>query len=198
MLSAVPTNGLQLVVLGLLVLVVAFLLRRSIVLAKRQRSGLDTAEISRPALSADARAAAEIQRLEVRLHDFDREIESRMQTRIATLDQLIVEADREISRLNELRAHERTAWTTPRHEPVADDVAAPAKQGVDTVANDAQKSTLSAAGVVPLSPERKRMIVYLFQSGYAAGEIASLLGRSEEQIRQIVDAETDRPRVDAA
>jgi hypothetical protein len=44
------------------------------------------------------------EKLEVRLFDFAREVEGRLQTRSTILDRLIVEADREILRLQDLLA----------------------------------------------------------------------------------------------
>jgi hypothetical protein len=55
----------------------------------------------------DAGATIVAEKLEVRLFDFAREIEGRMQTKIAVLDRLIVDADREIIRLENVLAESR-------------------------------------------------------------------------------------------
>src|SRR5580692_5517702 len=51
---------------------------------------------------AQARAEGRIAHLEVRLHDFAREVEARMETRALRLDSLVVAGDREIVRLSAL------------------------------------------------------------------------------------------------
>ena len=43
-----------------------------------------------------------VQQLEVRAYDYSREVEARIDNRLAVLDQLIVDADREIDRLQQL------------------------------------------------------------------------------------------------
>jgi hypothetical protein len=61
--------------------------------------------------------------LEVRLYDFDREVTARVETTLSTLDRLIEEADREISRLEELLARTEPARPGRRQIPTltADD-----------------------------------------------------------------------------
>jgi hypothetical protein len=48
-----------------------------------------------------------VEQLEVRLYDFAREVEGRMHTKIAILDRLIVSADREIIRLEQVLSESR-------------------------------------------------------------------------------------------
>jgi len=95
-------GGSQLVILGLLMLVTAFLLHRGTVLRKRsaldEKNGYTTGDVAR----LERQANSLITELEVRLHDYDREVAARTQTRIAQLDQLVIDAKQEADRLEGL------------------------------------------------------------------------------------------------
>ena len=52
-------------------------------------------------------AESQIHQLEVRLHDYDRDVAARVETTLTMLDQLIDEADREIVRLETLLEERR-------------------------------------------------------------------------------------------
>ncbi len=54
-----------------------------------------------------------VQKLEVRAYDYSREVEARIDNRLSVLDQLIVDADREIERLQALLAESRQSATVP-------------------------------------------------------------------------------------
>ena len=100
-------TDLQLILLGLAVLVIAFVLYRGIALS--QRSGRrDFAAEARAELNRTERAAASgIEKLEVRLHDYGREIEGRVATTRTMLDRLILDAEQEARRLSELLKQSR-------------------------------------------------------------------------------------------
>jgi hypothetical protein len=103
MITAELLTGRSLIVFGLAVVALVFVLRRAVLRKRLRHSDAD-------ALNRDNFEAAEegavraTEMLEIRLHDFAREVEGRMLTRIAVLDRLIVDADREIVRLNEVLA----------------------------------------------------------------------------------------------
>src|SRR5579872_5652177 len=97
-------TGQSLIVFGLAVVVFVFLMRRTFL-----RGGLTGSRFQKSAANSDGASDGEspemiAELLEVRLFDFAREVEGRMQTRIAVLDRLIVDADREILRLQDLLA----------------------------------------------------------------------------------------------
>jgi hypothetical protein len=151
MLLADTSTGAQFVLLALLGLTTAVLLSRGH--RRRTRAaGLDIAAEARAGCSQGRAGTAEIQRLESRLYDFDREVEGRVATTLAMLDRLIEEAESEIARLED--AVERS-----RRMPVV------AARVPDVVIQR------------PLSSRERRMIAHLSAAGYTAGEIAQLTGR---------------------
>ena len=100
-------TGQSLIVFGLAVVAFIFLMRRMFLrprgLAGREQSPTDKTDVESSQLSAET----VVEKLEVRLFDFAREVEGRMQSRIVVLDRLIVDADREILRLQDLLAATR-------------------------------------------------------------------------------------------
>ena len=134
MLFAEGFSGLQLILLGLSILVAAFVLRRAIVLGRRSNSRDVQAEVRQEMRTAEQAGSSIIRELELRLHDYGREIEGRMQTRIAVLDRLVVDADHEIERLRQLLAqsHQSHSETTM-------------KPGPDIVLDAEQRSDLADA-----------------------------------------------------
>jgi hypothetical protein len=95
------------IVLGLSLLALVFILRRTVLrprFAERRRPFTEIAERDD---SLELSGSAVVEKLEVRLYDFAREVEGRMQTKIAVLDRLIVDADREIIRLEQVLAEAR-------------------------------------------------------------------------------------------
>jgi len=97
-------SGQSLIVFGLAVVAFIFLMRRTFL---RPRGSTERDHPHKPETEVESvqmSAETVIEKLEVRLFDFAREVEGRMQTRIAVLDRLIVDADREILRLQDLLA----------------------------------------------------------------------------------------------
>jgi len=65
--------------------------------------------------SLESSAQGVLQKLEVRAYDYGREVESRIENRLAVLDQLILDADREIDRLQMLLAEsQKSPGFSPR------------------------------------------------------------------------------------
>jgi len=108
-------GGLETVMLGIGILFVAFLLRRSSVLSRRSRQRDPAAEVRREFLEAERSGASRIELLEIRLHDFGREVEARMDTRITILDQLTLKAEDEIERLQALLNSSARLPTDPQN-----------------------------------------------------------------------------------
>ena len=95
------------IAIGLSLLALIFILRRTVLrprLFERRRPFAETDDRND---SLELSGAAVVEKLEVRLFDFAREVEGRMQTKIAVLDRLIVDADREIIRLEQVLAESR-------------------------------------------------------------------------------------------
>ena len=97
-------DGQSPIIAGLLFVAVVFVLLRTVLRKKSSRATGRRSEARENAEEAELGAAARAEMLEVRLFDFAREVEARMQTQIAVLDRLIVEADSEIVRLKEVLA----------------------------------------------------------------------------------------------
>jgi len=97
-------SGQMVIALGLGVVVLVFLLRRSFLRAFQPPARVERSAVNPETESVASSAEAVLEKLEIRLFDFAREVEGRMQTKIAVLDRLIVDADREILRLQDLLA----------------------------------------------------------------------------------------------
>lgn len=105
-------SALQLVLLGLSLLTVGFVLWRGFTRGRRSRGRDLTAEVRKEMLDSEQTISGRMEKLEVRLHDYRREVEGQIETRIALLNQLLIEADSEIKRLRELIA-ESSRTTSP-------------------------------------------------------------------------------------
>ena len=95
---AVSLSGLQLILLGLAMLVVAFVLRRTAIRGRRspeRQKRSDQRAWHSPETST-------LERLEVRLYDYQRQVEGRIQTSLTLLERLIHEADEQCRRLEQL------------------------------------------------------------------------------------------------
>ncbi len=92
----------QMILCGLMLLVVAFVLRRSFSKSKASRRRDPQREARAEIHKAEASYAAVINKMELRLHDYARDIEGRIETKLAVLDRLLMEADQKIDQLNAL------------------------------------------------------------------------------------------------
>src|SRR6185369_15643390 len=93
------SDNQTIIALGLSVLALEFILRRTVMRPGGARGHLPVSQTPAEIDAAENSATALVEQLEVRLYDFAREVEGRMHTKIAVLDRLIVNADREIIRL---------------------------------------------------------------------------------------------------
>ena len=138
MIAAEFITGRSLIVFGLAIVVLVFVLRRT-VLRMRHGKGNSDARNREGFEDAEESAVRATEMLEIRLHDFAREVEGRMLTRIAVLDRLIVDADREIMRLKEL-----LAASNPERSPV---------QFVQASTGGSASSTATADSGAPRQPD---------------------------------------------
>jgi hypothetical protein len=97
-------TGQSLIAFALAVVIAVFLMLRTLVQSRKHGHRQPTLAAQAEATSVECSAQAAVEKLEVRIFDFAREVEACMQTRIAVLDRLIVDADREILRLQDLLA----------------------------------------------------------------------------------------------
>lgn len=107
------------IALGLSVVAFVFIMRRTVLRKRDAGRRKPFTRIDGEADPVDAGATVVAEKLEVRLFNFAREIEGRMQTKIAVLDRLIVDADREIIRLEQVLAESRRVGSGSSRRPDA-------------------------------------------------------------------------------
>jgi hypothetical protein len=95
------------IAIGLSVVALVFILRRTLLRTRPMSLRNGAAQAPAEIDAAENTVAAIVEQLEVRLYDFSREVEGRMQTKIAVLDRLIIDADREIIRLERVLVDSR-------------------------------------------------------------------------------------------
>jgi DNA-directed RNA polymerase specialized sigma24 family protein len=154
MLFADSAAAVQWIVLGSVVVCALLFMRHLNARSRRELARLSTAIDDPEDVPESRTAGAVVNLLEVRLYNFVSEAEARMGTRIEQLDRLILEADREILRLDELL--QKTA--VPR----------------------AGRSVPSASQAV--APAKQQMVVHLHDAGYSVPEIATMLGQTEDAV----------------
>lgn len=93
-------SGPMAILLGMAMLAIAFVMRRSGRKRGKASEKRDVvAEVKREAELNESSAHSRLEQLEVRLYDYGREIDGLAETRIATLRHLIEEADEKITEL---------------------------------------------------------------------------------------------------
>jgi hypothetical protein len=139
-------------------------------------SAMETEENER----AQARAEGRIAQLEVRLHDFAREVEARMETRALHLDRLVVEGDREIVRLSTLLNQMPDNLSTRQPDVTHfDELQGRATFPKSTAPESkAEGSSISAAQV--------EMIGHLNEAGYNVSEIAHIIGHAPDVVHSVL------------
>ena len=186
----------QLVLVGLLILAAAFVLRRRTVLSQRSKARDIAGELHREMRHAEQIVSSRIRKLEVRLYDYGREVEGRLQTKIVQFDRLIVDADREIERLQQLVDESRQGNPSTGM-----------KAGPDIIGPAAVPHPSVSSGAFPPSDysessrlgfPKRRAIVRLSQAGYSADEIARILERSQYEVRGVLEEENRSGRAEAA
>lgn len=175
MIFAENGNATDLILLGFfgVFLAMAFWVRSLV--ARRARAELDatTADAQDDPKAAD-RAGARIDRFELRLHEYSRDVEARMETRLAKLDRLVVSADREICRLQDLL---ETKGDRKR------------ENGPDIVSNASGQNSTEPGVREPFTSWQRRMVLHLREAGYNSREVAVLLDRPENEIVAAIEIE---------
>ncbi|QDU79591.1 hypothetical protein Pla110_13020 [Polystyrenella longa] len=94
-------NGLEHVALGGFILLAAYIIQRRTWRKRSSRNRSNAyAESQREIIALDNAQRNELNRLHVKLHDFERMVDAKVQTRVLQLEQLLELADQEIQRLN--------------------------------------------------------------------------------------------------
>jgi DNA-directed RNA polymerase specialized sigma24 family protein len=125
--------------------------------------------------------SARVGQLEVRLHDFAREVEARLETRAAQLDRLVAAADHEIIRLKELLSDvPRLAERRPPDIVIGSAPKAALQTGVS---RESGQSACSA-----LSPAEREMAGHLQGAGFSIPEIAHMVGKPPEVVQSALRA----------
>ena len=187
-------NGMQLIVLGALMLVTAFVLRRTSVMSRKSRSRDVLAETRQEMRAAERAGSAVLHGLEVRLHEFSREIEGRMQTRLDALDRLTADADQEIERLRQLIEESRGQMRDRSHD---QETAAPVILSA-TENEDETPSSHRADQASGLAPQDRRMIVLLRRSGFSAVEVCRMIECPLEIVKAVLADEDGDNQAEAA
>lgn len=107
------SDNQTIIAIGLSVVALVFILRRTVMKTGSRNRRLSVSQTPAEIEAAENTATALVEQLEVRLYDFAREVEGRMQTKIAVLDRLIINADREIIRLEQVLAESRRLGNAP-------------------------------------------------------------------------------------
>ena len=161
-------------VLVLFVLAFGFTMRRT---AHRRWRGRKFDPIDKATKTLATRMAssdAQLAQHEVKLHDITRVAQARLQTKLAVMDEMVLQADREIVRLESLLDEIRDV-PTPRLNEFGD--ATPARDGSESFDNS------------PVEPDQ--FIRLLRQSGYNPQEIANATKRPVADIRRILGEPDD-------
>jgi hypothetical protein len=111
----------------------------------------------------ESTAARRLANLEVRLYDFTREVEARLEKRVVELNALVAAADSEIARLTNLL----------KDAPAARELKA-------TASTRATEANVSGA--------QEQMILHLHDAGYTIPEIAHMVGRPPEAVDSVLRA----------
>jgi len=153
-------TGGQFIGVGILLVIISVLLRRSITRSKSRQPRDVVREVHDDFRKAESTYSGRLNQMEVRLHDFTREVEGRIQTRLALLDRLILDADREIDRLENLLLMAR-----PSSSPGPD---------IITLPTPSAPATLAVSP--PTEPDTLEQIYALADAGHTADDIADRVG----------------------
>lgn len=170
----------QYLLLGLLALGTGLYLRRGWKKGKVVASPNPVAEARASIRLAQSTPEGIAHQAAAELGEFTREVAGRMETRIAVLDQLIVEADQKIARLEETLETGRESTDRTDHSP-----------GPDLILHPHAQETSH-------EPQITRAITGFREAGYTLAEIAVLVSLPEANVQAILDAEQDSDQREAA
>jgi DNA-directed RNA polymerase specialized sigma24 family protein len=160
MLLAVNSPWFEWGLFGILVISAALFVGRAFT-----RPGAATAPSEEDSEHAESMAARRVAALEVRIYDFSREIEAKLEKRAVELDALVAASDREIVRLTDLLKKSST--------------------GKESRVPDLVRHVDSASSV---SGTQEQMILHLHGAGYSIAEISHMVGRPPEAVNSVLKA----------
>lgn len=160
-------------VLVLFVLAFGFTMRRTAHRRWRGRKFDPIDKATKELATRTATSDAQLSKHEVELHDIARVAEAKLQTKLAVMDEMVLQADREIERLESLLDEIRDV-PTPR-----------LAEFRETAAEDGSESFDNS----PVEPDQ--FIRLLRQSGYNPEEIANATKRPVADIRRILGEPDD-------
>lgn len=168
-------SGAQMILGGLLMLTMAFVLRRTFSQSHASRQRDPTREVRNEIRQAESSYAALIRQMEVKFHDYSREVEGRIETQIALLNRLLIEADQKIARLEALQ------------RPLSTD----ASLDADTVNQPRDLSTVE-------SRDEQAVIYQLADQGLSIDEIAAKTAEPASHVKLILKMRPPKPGPHAA
>lgn len=183
MLLAESLSHFQLILLGLSMVVIAFLLRRTATLNARSRSRSAQPSPSRKTHETEKTGISRLEEMEVRLFDYEREVEGRVQTTLTLLDQLVEDADRESAKLQELLEEVEQTYKQNRARRVPDLIQH------DDDSHSPERTSRSERFAFPtddVALEKRRMIVYLADAGFEVSAIAHSVDCSVDDVQRIL------------
>tara|TARA_R110002095_G_scaffold56114_3_gene48187 strand:+ start:103 stop:654 length:552 start_codon:yes stop_codon:yes gene_type:complete len=179
-------NDSNLIVTGGLILVVAWALRRSFREQRRVRNRNPMEEAKKELATLEQSQFNRLNQLEVKLYEYGREVDARSDDRLRILDELLLDADREINRLRTQLA------LTQQSSPAAAPVPASKSESAPDILVYEKSRKISAAS------ERRTMMVYLSQAGFSAQEISNCFYCSLSEVETILAEENVPPATDIA
>tara|TARA_R110002111_G_scaffold168038_2_gene233907 strand:+ start:112 stop:657 length:546 start_codon:yes stop_codon:yes gene_type:complete len=177
-------NDSNLIVTGGLILVVAWALRRSFREQRRVRNRNPMDEAKKELASLEQSQFNRLNQLEVKLYEYGREVDARSDDRLRVLDELLLDADREINRLRTQLALTQQSFPAPA--PASESESAP-----DILVYEKSRKFSAAT-------ERRTMMVYLSQAGFSAQEISNCFYCSLAEVETILAEENVPPATDIA
>lgn len=184
------SDGGSMIRLGVLFIAVAlFAIWRTRLRAKSVENGLKP-PVSRPGIAAQSQQKR-LDDIEVSIFDYGREVEGRIETRLAMLDELMRQAERETDRLEELL--ERTELKKRQFEEPKDDPH-------DIVPLSTRSFAEIDADGPPLRFSRlqREMILTLYQTGFRPDEIARCMECTVSDIERVLELYGEGPSSQAA
>ncbi|VAX39797.1 hypothetical protein MNBD_PLANCTO02-2955 [hydrothermal vent metagenome] len=141
-------SGTHMILLGGVLLVGMFLFRRTARRLSASRARDPLTEMKRDMMKAEQKQRGSIQELEVRIHNFSRDVEGKIQTRLALLEQQTKQADATIAQLVSIQK------SLENGAPI-------------------EEIPLKSATILPID----RYAIHLSDAGYSADEVALMIGK---------------------
>ncbi len=203
-----PQNGTARIVIGILLLALAALVYW------RSKGRSPTSAVIEHAVTGNEYNLSSIkvhqqalQKMEVRMYDYSRDVEARIGTQLAVLDRLMNEAQRETDRLEELleltQQRKRQFELSSEADREFDGEGERRILSLPHASTSSRKAEpggdpKSEPSPIHFSVEQRQIIVYLRQAGFRTDEIARCMERTVSEIERVIDLSGDGPAARAA